>query len=632
MLTQRWRVRNSLPIMGAAGLLGACSLLIEGSDGERDGQGASGGTNPVAAGANDGAGASDGAAGANGGASASDGAAGASDGMQMASSGGSAPIGPSERRPELPVLSYGPDAGAVPQPTPETGTDAGPAEEDPSPGSVLYLAFIEDPAETEASLRLVSAREALSSTTSEAAPEWRRTLRPQDQAGNALDFAWSPDGRRLALRYEAIDGARLAFFEAPEWQELATEEIDNPASQPPRAASASYQWSPDSRTLAAELSSTQGPAVGGYSVAEGRAVALPPVEFSGPLESMAWLSATQLFVVQPESGEREIVTLTLSQGSFDDQILLPVTTYVHPLALRRIPTGILGASVESGSLLYFWPETSAELGTIYTGRAYVSGGQSFVAETDSSLVKALLYPLGELQQPSDTLPDCAVVLAWVDGPTSGSLAGSKIACVRSENGTATITVYALDAAGTRTTITLDDPTLGADLALEANWEEGARGFSSGGQWLALATVQHDLLVDLRAPDPKYYAETASSTGSTARGFSPSGSYLLQQRGLKVDFTVLAPGGDEGPIPFPLIEAAQDAIPCDAALHVANWCGAPDAAKAASARWALHEDVAVFLTRDEGLSLLAFTDAGDGLLSNAVSTCGAACITKYELGP
>jgi hypothetical protein len=348
---------------------------------------------------------------------------------------------------------------------------------------------------------------------------------------------------------------------------------------------------------------------------------------------MAWLSATQLFVAQPESGEREIVTLTLSQGSFDDQILLPLTRYVYPLALRRISTGIVGASVESDGFLYFWSAASpAASGAIYTPFAYVSGKQAFVAETDESFGDAFLYPMGESLEALDILPECAVVLAWADGPAAGSLAGSRVACLRVQEGAATVTVYAFDAALARTALTLDDPTLRAALATEANWVGHARGFSPDGQWLALATTEHDLLVDLRAPAPKYYAAAAGSPGSTARGFSRSGSYLLQQRGLTLDFVVLVPGDDQAPIPLRQLDADKEPGACAIAQHAASWCGAPEAAAAASARWASREDVAVFLTRDGGLSLLSRTAAGDGLRRVPVSTCGASCVTQYELGP
>jgi WD40 repeat protein len=614
MLKQRWRVPDSLRIFSAAALVSACSLLIDGANGSHDG---AGGSNGMASGSTAGAGTIAAASGSTG-------------GTTLPSIEGPVPLAFPNMAAEFPI-AHGQDAGGPPNP--DAGVDAGTPRKAPPGRSALYLAFIEDPDEGDASLRLVSAHDALSSAASEATPAWRQTLRPENQAGNALDFAWSPDGQRIALRYEAIDGARLAFFEAPEWQELASEELDMPASQPRLAATANYQWSPDSRALAAELSSVRGPFVGGYSVGADRALALPPVEFSGPLESMAWLSPTQLFVVQPESGEREIVTLTFDQEVFDGQQLLPPTTYVNPLALRRVPAGLVGASVEADSLLYFWPAAPPDApGAIYTGFSYLSGRQSFVAEANASAAEALLFPMGEFLQPLDTLPECAVVLAWADGPTAGSLAGSKVACLRSRDGAATSTVYSFDAGATRTALTLEEPTLRTELASETNWVNNARGLSPDGQWLALATAEHDFLVDLRADAPKYYVGVAATTGNTARGFSPSSSYLLQQRGLTVDFIVLAPGDNQAPVSFSLRDAARGAVNCSSAQHVANWCGAPEAAATASARWATHEDVAVFLSGEEGLSLLSLTDAGDGLLGAAVSTCGAGCVTQYEFGP
>lgn len=622
LLQRRRSLRDQYLLFAAAVLGGGCSLLIESDDpadqnepaltpgdpsGGASGSGPtlpSGGSSPIAAG---------------------EGGGGAG---ESPSDAGSGSLG-------APDATVGDphDAGAGPDDAAAPGWE-GDAGLPPLPDRpALYLAFLEDPAAATASLKLVNARDALSSSEpADAEPTWRRTLRPSAQAGDALDFSWSPDGQRLALRYEAIDGPRIAFFEAPDWQELPVEELALPASQPRLTAAASYRWSPDSLNLAAELSGEAGPFVGGYILREGSAVGVSPVAFSSPVESMAWLSPTQLFVVRSESGEREIVTLDLNQDTFD-QALLDTSRFIFPLHLRQIPTGIAGASVEPDSFLYFWP-AAPELASeaLYTGFSYLSAGQAFVAETDDEFAEAYLYPMGELFEHLDFLPDCSVVLTWADGPSPGSLAGSKIACLVVQGAAATISVYSYAEDGTRSALTLEDETLRTDFATAANWEGHARGFSPVSDWLALATTEHDILIDLRAPVPKYQIVAAASAGATARTFSPSGGQLLQQRGQTLHFTLLAPPEAGAPGSFPLLDAAEPAPACDTAQHMPHWCGAPLAASLASARWSSQDDIAVWLSRDEGLNLLSFAHESNGLNYVAVSTCGAACVTQYALAP
>jgi hypothetical protein len=122
-------------------------------------------------------------------------------------------------------------------------------------------------------------------------------LAPRPAVGDALDFAWSPDGQRLALRYQAISGPRIAVFAAPEWKELESEEALAPATLPELAPTARYRWAPDSRALAVELSGDGAPFVGGYVFDGARAIGLPPVEFTGPIETLGWRSPNTLYVI-----------------------------------------------------------------------------------------------------------------------------------------------------------------------------------------------------------------------------------------------------------------------------------------------------------------------------------------------
>jgi hypothetical protein len=545
-----------------------------------------------------------------------------------------------------------PDAGAPSDGPPGAGSprdagadaDAGGLEPEGSTDAALpsspafaapYLAFIEDPAEDVARLRLVDTLAALEGSSAGGQPSWRRSLVPSAQTGNALDFAWSPDGQRVALRYESLSGPRLAFFAAPLWQELPLDELDDPASQPVLTATARYAWSPDARTLAVEMVSAEGPFLAGFALLETSARALQPVAFSTGVESLAWFSSELLLTIQPSADAREVIALELVGGELGEQRVLPSGTFLSPLELRRAPTGVLAASREPLSWFYFWPddaEPEIELG--YTEYAYISAGQRFVAETDDSAATASLQLLGGSGDTLDTLPDCPVVLAWGEGASASSLSGSKVACLRVVDGAATLGVHVYGSGGVRSTLVLDSEALRADFAVPDDWQGYARAFSPDNAWLALTLAERDVLVDLRTGTPNLLELPNTLPGATARAFSPSGRYLLSQRGQQLRLTVLSgtPAGIPLSIPLPLPDAATEPVPCSSAPHVEDWCGAPSAARGGSARWSSQRDIAALLSRDEGLLTLSIGAQGQTLVRTSVSTCGAACVGQYSFNP
>lgn len=526
------------------------------------------------------------------------------------------------------VADAGRDAGLQPKDAGQPDIEAD-ASKGPAP---VLLAFIEAPIETRADLRLVDAAAALrSSQPPDEAPPWRRTLRPGAEYLAALDFSWSPDGQRIALRYASRDGARLAFFAAPDWQELTTEALPLPASQPAFVASANYAWAPDSNALAVELESAQGPFVTVFSIEGGRATPRLPEAITPALEAMAWFSPEVVFVVRADTSGREVVTFTLAPDGLT-QFALPSTLLANPLELRPAPGGIVGGSADPGSFLYFWGSaTVPDSVNVFTDDSYLSGGQQFVADPDPELGLTPLYAVGNVQQTLHNLADCSDVLAWADGPTSGSLAGARVACLGVQGTRATIVLHSFAGDGTASALALDEPALNVEFASIADWEAHARGFSPDGDWLALATSAHDFLVDLRGATPRFTVEEARAAGSTALAFSPSGEHLLAQRGRSMRWTVLEPSAGGAPLTIPLPDTVSDANPCSTARHLAAWCGAPTASRSAAARWHAAADVAV-LPSSGGLSLTALTEQHDGLDDPPVSLCGAGCIRQYAFGP
>jgi hypothetical protein len=599
-----FRVQHSW-ILGAAALQSACSLLIEVDDGLNGdvevGHAQGGSTSDP-----DGPDASGATAGSSG--SGEAGAAGSTDGGGSAGSGGSDP-----------------DAGAA---EPDGG-DGG------SEQPIFDLAFIEDSEEADATLRLVNSAAALSSEPSDEEPPWRIALHPERQVGGVLDFAWSPDGERIAVRYAALNGPRLAFFAAPEWREIAVEAAPSPGDpvEPVEPvdldATPNYRWSPSSDALALELSGGPRPLVGAYVMAAGAALEIAPVAFDAGVETMDWLSATSLYVIHPVNDEPALSELRLSQRALEEGEPQSGLGLFFPVDLRHVPGGVLAVSDDPTNYLFFWPE-SPEQGfeSVYLPSAYLSGDESLVAEFDDES-QSPIYPLSDSSSLLDTLPGCATVLGWAAGPERRSLAGSKIACLPLEGQPAVISIHAYDTSGARTTTTLDDDTLRADLATTEDWEGHARGASRAGEFMALASSAHDVLIDLRGAVPRVRVTDAAAQGSTARGFSPSGQYLLRQRGRSVDFVVLG-GADDAP-PFELPDAFVDMPPCELAHHSTNWCGASSAARRASARWSFGSDIAAHLASGEGLVLLGAGADGVSMRRTSVSTCGASCVRQYEFG-
>jgi hypothetical protein len=579
---QRWSSRGTSLLVGVAVLQGACSLLIEIDDGVDD------------------------------------------------------EPSPDASTAEAPIQPGAPQEDAA-VPLPEATRDAGSDAEleveveagAPGPAPALALAFIERPQEGEAALRLVDARAALRARSGDV-PAWRRTLRPAAQAGAALDFAWSPDGRRLAVRHAALGGPRLALFAAPDWRELPIAAAGSPASLPRLTAAAGYRWSPDGSALAVELASEQGVFVGGYVVSDESAREIGPVPFTGPVESLEWLTSSSLLVLQPEAGEPELLELALEEGALGSPTDRFLIGAFFPIELRRSAGGVIGASPDPTNFVFFWPAT-AEAGfeSAFSPSAYLSSRESFAAEPDEVAALSRLFRIGDSSVVLDTLPQCPVVLAWSEGPSPGSLAGSRVVCLNVSGEAASLTLHAHDAAAERQARQLDDAVLLADYAVAASWESHARVMTPGGDWLALATAGHDAIVDLRGPAPLYHVRSAASAAGSALAFSPSGRYLLAQRGAQLELTVLAPAAEPRPIHVPLPGAAAELAACELARHVPTFCGSPTAARRAAARWSASEDVAALLSGGDGLMLLAPTDDVVGVASVSVSTCGSGCVEQYE---
>lgn len=575
-----FRVKHSW-IIAAAALQSACSLLIEFDDGiEEQVNSARGGSTSGMAVPD--AGPPDGAA-----------ALGGSDGLAGSGGAGAA------------------DAGA------------GGSERVPPP---FDLAFIEDPEESGSRLRLVNSALALG-LGPDAADEWRLTLRPATQAGDVLDFAWSPDGSRIAVRYVDVVGVRIAFFAAPDWVELDRVEAVSPAILPDVAATANYRWSPSGDALALELSGAEQPLVSGYVIEGATAFGVEPVPFSGPIAAMDWRSPTSLYVIQPEDGAPELLDVRLSQRAFATPASL-FSVLFFPVELRRVPGGLVAADDEPSSL-NFWPE-SADQGSesSFTTGSYLSGGASFVAEIVGT--EAQISPIGSVLTVVDTVPDCPTVLTWVDGPERGSLAGAKLACLSVQNDVAAVSVHSYDAGGARSTVALDHDVLRSDFVSTESWEAHARGFSPGGEFLALATAAHDVRIDLRGATPSFEVDEVATPGNTALGFSPSGRVLIEQRGRSVEAILRTPQVTSS-LRDELPPAFAETPACVTSHHAAAWCGGDEAARRASARWSRASDAAAFLAEGEGLAVLGPTDAAIGLQREFVSTCGAGCVRQYEFG-
>jgi hypothetical protein len=345
---------------------------------------------------------------------------------------------------------------------------------------------------------------------------------------------------------------------------------------------------------------------------------------------MDWLSDTSLYVIQSDDDEPELIEVRLDQRAFEavesEASSLGVSGSVE---LRQVPGGLIAASADPNEFLFFWPTPAAEgLEASYYPWAYLPDNEALVAEFDD-VSQTTIFSLGEQSSALDALPGCATVLGWTAGPDRSSLAGSTIACLPVAGEPAVISVYSYEADSTRSVVTIDDELLRSDLAAAENWEGHAHGLSPGGQFLALASSTHDVLIDWRASPPRVRVGDASAQGSTARGFSSRGQFMLRQRGRSVDLVVLSAADDAST--FDLPDAFVDMPPCELAHHSTNWCGARSAARRASARWSKGSDFAAHLTSERGLVVIGATADPVSVRREPVSTCGASCIRQYEFG-
>ena len=495
---------------------------------------------------------------------------------------------------------------------------------------IFDLAFVEDPEESEARLQLVNTNLALSSFTEDAAPAWRVTLRPGNPLSNVLDFAWSPDGERIAVRFEGERGPRLAFFAAPDWHEIARSETEVLAESAELAVLDNYRWSPSGEAIAIELSGGSQPLVSGYVIESDVAFGIEPVAFPNSIETADWLSATSLYLIESVDEEPVLRELRLTaQRSFERGQAASDLGLIAPIALRHVPGGVIAASDDPFNFLFFWPASSDEgAEAAYPPWAYLSDDESFVSIFDEE-TGATIRRIGQQSSSVDSLPGCATVLGWASGPDRRSIAGSKLACLPPEGEPAVISIHSHDANATRSTLTIDDETLRADLAVADNWEGHARALSPDGQFLAFASASHDVLIDLRGADPQLRITDAVGQGNTARAFSPSGAFMSRQRGRIVDLVPLS-GSPELPA-RPFSDAVFDMPGCELAHHSANGCGAKGAARRSSLRWSFGRDYAAHLASGEGLLVIGAIANPVSITQRPVSTCGVSCVKQYEFG-
>jgi hypothetical protein len=501
--------------------------------------------------------------------------------------------------------------------------DGGEPDGGDDPSRSTLLAFIENTVGEGAQLRLVDVDQPSRPII---------TLRANSQVGDALDFKWSPDGQRIALRHLTSQGEQLAFFGAPRWGAELAITPTNEVTLLGLRATPRYEWSPTGSTLAVELTNGRAEYVGGFTLhASGDVVPLSPDTF-GPLQAdPRWFTSSELFVALSPAASDGLGDAGLSRArgwfiAVHDGLVGELRDSAHerevPLEVRRLPAGVWWAD-RSGASFFWGAEFVAP--KIFNPPSFLSALQNFVAVVDPLTDTAAVYPLGPgvFAAPLVELPACRVVLAWGEGPSADSLQGSRIACLTVPNGAAHLTLYSFAESLEPSSTSVTSAELLADLSDEANWIQHARAFSPTNDWLALATAEHDFILNAAG---EVFVDSAESNVPTARNFSPDGRTLIQLRG--AEMTVI-------PLRSPSIAVASDTVratpACHREPHLFRWCGSPVAvASTSNARWASSGVLVLLEEGGRGLSVAAVTADGVALERRHVSPCGADCIVRYAV--
>jgi WD40 repeat protein len=453
----------------------------------------------------------------------------------------------------------------------------------------------------------------------------RRTLPSAPSSDGVVDFAFSPDGRFIALRLGPDASAlRLELLRLSDGE---ARELELGGSV------TAYTWSPDSATLAVAFAVAEQTRLGGVDVAAvPRAPAAPgtPLGNIRPLASrdvsnidsgLTWFDGDHLaFLSRQANGSsgRRLVTTALEPAGFAAPATHGTSEFSDGARLLEGAGGVFVAEPETGLHAFFASD----------GRAPLSHAAGLVVSPSGAL--AGLAREGDLQifRPSDpsgaaAVPflgagGCTTLLAWASGR-------DRIACTDERNGRNQVALF-------------DVPRAGGDLTELALIPEPylypvgehmgrRRLLSPSGRWFAFAT-DDDLFVarsDERATGlVATVPETVLGIRPGALAFSPDEAFLLVGAGNSVGLFDLERGQSS-----PAVLSSSAAINDDCGERFVDgateWCGRQS--RAAELAWSNGSDLVAFRSSLGTLLLMDVSLASSGIIGEAIApdtVCSEAC--------
>jgi hypothetical protein len=448
---------------------------------------------------------------------------------------------------------------------------------------------------------------------------------PREAEGSVRDFAFSPDGRWLALRLrDGADVDRLALFSAPSWDER---ELTLPGSV------LQYAWSPTAPgTLAVALrdgeetflSVVRTPTAADTPGTESALMMSPRV--AAPIASaLVWLEGERVVFHGPtEPGaveDQRLYFAALGADGFGEVLPDIGMSFLIDgsgrLRLEPVPGGVAVVYTYPGSpnLMSAYALSSDGLRRVnHQPEVVLSPGGRHAARALDGVLQ--IFRTLEAQPDPDapfyarafaTSDGCERLLAW-------SPDGARIACAAPATSQSRVLIFTLDSAAA---MLLRTPVEGFYAYDQESAAFRRRAFSPGQSWFAFTNELNLYLADLTGTrlTVERGAQSLLSSDSAELSFSPDERFLLRQQGTSawlLDLSVIQQASS-------LPRALESAAVCQETEGEApvTWCGAPGSRTGLT--WSSDSRFAAYVSAADQLAIVS-SDGGQIFVSCATS-CG-----------
>lgn len=395
----------------------------------------------------------------------------------------------------------------------------------------------------------------------------RVSLPASDMADtNVADFAFSADGRFLALSTVAGNGERrLRLFAAPSWNELS---IDVASSV------TGYVWAEHAALLAFTLRTDQGSSLGSVQLPVGLVVLqAAPEAIDSPL---TWLGDSGVAYdavavdTAPEDGIRTIRHARWTSDGFATISVNERADYTRGLQMFGASDGFF--VVAASAAMHFYDSSFEDLVWLKHQPSLISPSHRYAARSSA---EGRLEVFRGTERRTDAggfamvlaeAAGCERLLAW-------SAIGEKLACVANDDVGGAVRVFELNESQAVLTSQLVRGGYQARYTTNEAFSR-RRAFSPRSNWLALVGSNELYLADLRTtPFIQERSEPLLGTGEVNLEFSPDETLLALQRGTFLYLASVDPALDIALVARQLVSPAACSDDEAVAASPETWCGA-----------------------------------------------------------